>query len=481
MRTTTSLVPLLLLFGCGWLHQAQERRSWLGVAVEPDKQGLRVRSLAPGGPIIRAGIVLDDSALNGAPVTDVNDFGRRVATATPGTMMEIRFFRQGREYRTSVQVEAAPPGMPAPNSPATASSSSGTPPRAGVFRLRPASIMDAPNMIGGEAYQVLVPVGWNIEGSMLWFNRPSNPALPRARISNPNGIEEISILPTLNFTWSQMLQPYFPIGSDYLGMEVRPPIQDPFQVIRTLVLPRYRPDLRNARIVGQEELPKLAAAGNEKYPELRGLAQYRGGRVRLEYSWNGRAVEEDVFCLLGWVRFPVGTGYSIIWGADEIRTLRAEKGALDKQYGLFQAVSFSLRPNLSWFARYEQLCQMLAQQQIQQSNAAVAASRQASAQSDRMNELRKYIARSNDHVTAGIRSSYETRQASMDRINHAWSNHIRGVDDYHNPLTGRTVQLPSGYDRGWVNGQGEYIISNDHNYNPNVGDTRSWREMAKPR
>jgi hypothetical protein len=52
------------------------------------------------------------------------------------------------------------------------------------------------------------------------------------------------------------------------------------------------------------------------------------------------------------------------------------------------------------------------------------------------------------------------------------------------PQTGATieflpVQLPSGYREAWVNGRGEYILSNDAGFNPNVGDTTEWRHMDR--
>ncbi len=39
------------------------------------------------------------------------------------------------------------------------------------------------------------------------------------------------------------------------------------------------------------------------------------------------------------------------------------------------------------------------------------------------------------------------------------------------------VELPMGYDRAWINERGEYIVSEDPNYDPNIGTTLHWREM----
>jgi hypothetical protein len=41
------------------------------------------------------------------------------------------------------------------------------------------------------------------------------------------------------------------------------------------------------------------------------------------------------------------------------------------------------------------------------------------------------------------------------------------------------VELPAGYRNVWGNANGEYILSDNANYNPNVGGTQSWRQMQR--
>jgi hypothetical protein len=41
------------------------------------------------------------------------------------------------------------------------------------------------------------------------------------------------------------------------------------------------------------------------------------------------------------------------------------------------------------------------------------------------------------------------------------------------------VQLPSGYSNVWVNRSGEYILSNQAGYNPNVGSNIEWHPLEK--
>jgi hypothetical protein len=56
---------------------------------------------------------------------------------------------------------------------------------------------------------------------------------------------------------------------------------------------------------------------------------------------------------------------------------------------------------------------------------------------------------------------------------------MRGVDEYRDPVAGSNVELPSGYNKAWVNGQGEYIVTDSVNYNPNVDLGGDWTELKK--
>ena len=78
-----------------------------------------------------------------------------------------------------------------------------------------------------------------------------------------------------------------------------------------------------------------------------------------------------------------------------------------------------------------------------------------------------------------MRQSYEQRQATQDRINQNWSQYLRGVDEYRDPVAGRAVELPSGYRNAWVNGNGEYLVTESVNFNPNVELNGNWQKMER--
>jgi hypothetical protein len=73
--------------------------------------------------------------------------------------------------------------------------------------------------------------------------------------------------------------------------------------------------------------------------------------------------------------------------------------------------------------------------------------------------------------------AYQNRQATYDRISENFSQTIRGVDSYYDPIEQRPIELPSGYNNAWTNSLGEYILSDDSSFNPNVGLNLNWQRM----
>ena len=143
----------------------------------------------------------------------------------------------------------------------------------------------------------------------------------------------------------------------------------------------------------------------------------------------GQAVEEDLYCVLNTMVLP--NGNMTIQIADKLCGLRAPKGQLDRATKLFETMTHSTRINLQWFSQYSQLVQALTQAQMNRIRA--------------VGESSRYISRTSNEISDMMRQSYEQRQASQDRINKNWSQYMRGVDEYHDPVAGRPVELPSGY------------------------------------
>lgn len=326
-----------------------------------------------------------------------------------------------------------------------------------TMRFTRVSVKD-PLMSNKEALSFLIPVGWKTEGGVQWFPDHSIQANLLMKVSDPKTGAAIEFLPVQNFTWlTQMVVPMQP-GTNYLGNILWPPISDLPQFIQTFYASSALPQLGSARMVADEDLPKIAvqvAAMNG------GQSSAKSGRVRYEYQVGGQPWEEDVYLTL--VYWPTQLG--AIWSVSSAYSFRAPKGQLARLVPVMNTTINSLRLSPDWYGGYMYV-QKLFQDRMKQGirNARI---------------LSDTITRNNEEIRQMFSDSYRRRCESQDRISQKFSEYIRGVETYRNPYEDRPIQLPSGYTDVWVNRSGEYILSNQAGFDPNAGSNLEWRRMPK--
>jgi hypothetical protein len=311
-------------------------------------------------------------------------------------------------------------------------------------------------------------------GGIRWvLDRTASPADAAFTVTSPNGEEVFEILPNLSFTWNTdpMMRATFPIGSRYFGSEVRPAMAA-IEMLTKIVVPRFRGRVPGLRIVAQQDLPELGrAVAAAAQPEANVRKSATGAKVRLEYVLAGKPYEEEVYGAseTALVSFPgyVGTRTITYWAASHLFACRAPKGQLERDASLFQTMAFSFQLSPQWFDRYSELIGKLAQQRIREIRT--------------IGEISRIVSRTNNEISDMRRRQWESDQAAHDRINQAFSQHVRGVDEYRDPSSGHSVELPSGYQHAWSNPLGEYIVSDDPSYNPNVGSNHSWQALELTR
>lgn len=328
-----------------------------------------------------------------------------------------------------------------------------------ALRLRMRPVLD-PMMNNEEAFRLLVPHDWRMEGGLVWRPELATLAYLQLRLSDPREAAALEFFPTPPFTWSLQGYPGFPPGSLYLGAYVVQPL-DPENFVRQVILPQMRARVV-PRIVRTEPLPKLAEQVAPGVQEAGAVKQVVAARTRVEYQEGGRAFEEDIYVVLVYSRVPLTPQY-IWWGPDRAFGFRAEKGQLDRQAPLLEVMLASLRVNRLWFAKVIQVRQMWIQNQLQ-------AIRNAA-------ELSRYIARTSDEISDMQQQAWENRRASEDRTARAYTEYIRGVETYRDGYAGQDVQLPAGYAQVWASRDGEYLLANDATFNPNEGGRGSWRRI----
>lgn len=339
------------------------------------------------------------------------------------------------------------------------------------MRLKTFPYMDAQGF-GMEAFRLLVPSGWEFSGGVQWrMNNPGMPAVIGFLVKNPAGEEAFEVFPSLSFYWTNnpMILMTFPRGSLYYGNEVQPPCGAE-QALREIVLPRFRQQAGALEVERMERLPDLPGQLRALNPQAPpSMATADGAKVRFHYSRGELVIEEELYTVVQAQRMsmPVlmGVMETIFWSIDYTFSFRALVGRLDGLADLFQTVLFSFRLNPEWFARYLQLSQYMIQNEIRHIN--------------QIGQVSRIISQTSNQISDMIMESYNQRQATMDNLATRFSQAIRGVDEYYNPFEERGVELPGGYQNAWANSLGEYIVSDDANFNPNVGSNLNWEPLKK--
>jgi len=330
------------------------------------------------------------------------------------------------------------------------------------------------------AFTMLIPSEWKGEGAIFWRSNPYIPATGGFAATKPGTAEQILLYPHLPFVDGirqsaaqtaaiagpdavRFAVSKFPEGGSYMGSEVRM-IMTPAKYVEDIVVKRFRNDIANYKVLKVENMPGWAKSSALLADAVPGMpVKSAAARVRLEYLLNGRAVHEDFFVLLSSVEIL----QCHFWGAESASSVRAEVGQLDKLEPIHQTVVHSMKIDERWFSRFVQVSQMLQDTARQQQKQVM--------------EVSRIVKETNDHVSKTITDTYWARQKSQDQMHLQFSNYIRGVNQYALPDGKSTVTLPSGYNHAWVNGAGEYVLSNSPSYNPSQHFSGTWTEVKAVR
>lgn len=300
-----------------------------------------------------------------------------------------------------------------------------------------------------HAFTMLVPRGWLVEGGIFRVD-------PNRMGGTMNSIEakcDISVksdsagtvmlrrLPKYNFADGPMLPPTHGPGMNYNGALVTPlPTVENYLM---WVLHQTRPGITDVRVVRSEPLPRLADLFRRiSAPMNRSLAQvgirppsYHAGFLIVEYSENSRRFKELLSTVLVDARASMA-----VWANDMTTTMRAPVDEADRWKPVLDIVANSVQLDSRWLA---------GELRRQGERADIA--------KKLVNDLAKIdreIAAHRTHTQQGIQTDqYLT---------------LTGQNDYTNPYTGKVERDTGEWSRRWVNAGGEYIYSNDPNYDPNA-------------
>jgi hypothetical protein len=344
----------------------------------------------------------------------------------------------------------------------------GTEVNTNIFRFKNLTYVDRQGT-GIEAFSFLMPASWKFEGGMQWIlDNPAMPSVTAFKVYNPEGNEQFEVFPNHCYFWSnnQQLLKMFPPGSKYFGSIVKQPISAQ-KALRNIILPEQRGGFSNLMLLKDEnlpELPKALAGSNQGQGN-----NSSGAKLRVSYILNGVTIEEEFYAVVELITFPVqsmyGTFYNTIWYVDYIFSFKAEKGKLESNTKIFQTITASFKLNPQWYAKYSNVIEYMAQQQISQIRS--------------VGEFSRMLSRISDQISDEKMQQFYARGEVYDRVSQKFSDNMLGIDRYYDPYEGKEVELPSGYDQAWSNNNGEYIVSDNPNYNPNEGSNLNWQPLKR--
>jgi len=113
--------------------------------------------------------------------------------------------------------------------------------------------------VGIEAFRLLIPKGWQVQGGIDWSTNPALPAASRFRFFNPPGAEQFEILPTQSFFWTdnRLFLTTNPPGTLRFGTRVAPPV-DLDAAFSRLLLPQFRSGIEGFEVLKRQAAPDLA-------------------------------------------------------------------------------------------------------------------------------------------------------------------------------------------------------------------------------
>jgi len=365
------------------------------------------------------------------------------------------------------QPVAAEQSAPAPTTPSTG-------PQSHSYRMKMAQIIDAQGFDHPiPSASMLIPVDWQSQGGTTWnIKDRCNGVQTHVIATGPGGLA-FERFPQYNWVWADDPRALQAAAAQRAQMGARPcDVMAPMSAQEYLRrnLPKLRP---NAQLVGFEPAPKLMqdiqqqAQQTEEGARRFNLKQQVKGdaiRARLKYTLDGRPMEEWIFA----ATMTVGTfGPLQQWSYNCVAyagAQRAPEGQLEASVKLFELIASTFRVNPEWQARITQ--NALAMQQIELKG---------------IRDRSAIVAKSAEDQRNIQRQAYENRQRVEDSTNANFSQIIRGVESFRNPATGETVELDANYGHAWVNNRGEYLLSDQANFDPNSapGNTLNWTQLQQ--
>jgi len=334
--------------------------------------------------------------------------------------------------------------------------------------------------LGLEVFRMLVPKDWAFNGGIAWNFAKSPPeGYVAYRVVSPDGNSVIQQFPQVHLYWSPDPQSQYSYAQK--GSTILQPL-GAVDFLQRVFIPQVRQGVADLKLIETQPLPgtaqKALAIGNLILGIYGQISPFTSpferradaGRVKIEYTANGRRMVEDFTAT---INYTISSGVmasgmyaqSVGWSA-EVSSFRSPAEEMSEKIRQFQISLYSRLDNPVWQVSYTRLCAIVMREKLLQQQAIFA----------RYQQIHKTLEECNDIIW----QTYENRSAAQDRMFESYSQALRGLDTYVDPVTNRSVELPTGYDNAWTNGT-DYVFSESANFNPNVISSGNWQLMSRKR
>ena len=351
----------------------------------------------------------------------------------------------------------------------------------GVLRVEVAEIVDSSGF--GKpmtAARILVPSGWRTEGGVRWAARPcQEPATFEWSATSADGSAGVALYPAE--TWAA--------GSTGSG-DCMP---GTYETVRAYLEANVQRRVRGARVLDYRARPDLLEANKAYFDgQIQLISQRSGtgarawadaGEILYAFQQNGAGDARprvDLRDVLRSSELANPLGGAPLWnlsaGSFGVFSAYAQDGRLD--IANTEAIRKSVKRDIAWTPRASE--DQGANGAARSTCARLASGRHSSsraAQRSRKRRSRRTRWRRVITPTSAARGSSSSTSATDDRMQRERIEAIRGVETYHDPVEGGSVQLDNTFDHAWrVNNQNAYILTNDPNFNPGLYDIEA-REL----
>lgn len=312
-----------------------------------------------------------------------------------------------------------------------------------------------------KALTLLRPKGWQVNGGVTWYRNFVHQASFELTVADPNGPRQVEMFRTYWFT--HMQNAVFPPKrlDAYMGQVWLEP-HTPADMLEQVTIPGFRQQYR-PKVVAREELKDLAKAFARNDGQ-----EVRAARVRVAYTLDGVAVEEDFYLVLSYLRTRTAD-LGDIWNWSPVImpfAVRAEKGKLDAASPTLLSVAFSINPTPEFFKSIR-LAQLKFQGDLR-----------------KMQDItRRDAAAVFEHyrsINAISRDLWADRAASNERRYRTTNDLLGGVAPYTDG-SGTVYVLPHSHKYQWAGTNDTVILTDDPNFDPNVGSRYTWERLTETR